>query len=139
MTDEKVDRESASVIVADAMKVRDGLTTLHDELQQEFDDIALAAARANRPMTDGEKDRRRKLRSDQANVRDAFEMLAFATLEQLDNSADVAELKDRLDGINANLAGDLARLKKIRRYAEIAAQVADGLAQLAIKAAGALA
>ena len=60
-------------------------------------------------------------------------MLAFVTLPRLDASADEAELKNKLDSVKDELDDDINRLKNIARYAKIAAKVADGLTQLAIK------
>lgn len=139
MTDGTVDKETASAIVAGAMQSRSNLAELDHRLQDEIDEIVLAAAREERPLSDDDKNRRKALRAQQADVQDAFEELAFATLARLDNSADVAELKDKLDAINAQLGDDLQRLKNIARYAAIAAKVADGLAQLGEKVAGVLA
>jgi hypothetical protein len=65
--------------------------------------------------------------------------LAFVTAARLDNSDDVKQLREKLKSINANLNDDLERLKKIAIYAAIAAQVADGLAQLAEQVAAAAA
>lgn len=133
------DRQTAEAIVADAMQSRAHLLDLDHALQSEIDEIVLGAARAGRPLTNDEKARRKVLRASQADVGEAFRALAFATLARLDSSADVLELKGKLDEINDNLVDDLARLKNIARYAAIAAQVADGLAVLAEQVAGALA
>jgi hypothetical protein len=139
MAKKKIANDTAKDIVAKAMMARADLGELDHTLQGGIDEIVLAAARAKRPLSSDEKNRRKALRATQAEVEDAFEELAFATLARLDNSADVAELKGKLDSINANLADDLERLKNIERYAAIAAKVADGLAQLATKVAGAIA
>jgi len=132
-------RESAKAIVAEATKSRSHLADLDHALQSEIDEIVLGAARAGRPLSDAEKARRKSLRASQSDVGDAFTALAFATLARLNQSADVVELKGKLDTINANLVDDLDRLKNIARYAAIAAQVADGLTKLAEQVAGALA
>jgi hypothetical protein len=132
-------RESAKAIVAEATKSRSRLADLDHALQSEIDEIVLGAARAGRPMSDAEKARRKALRASQSDVGDAFTALAFATLARLNQSADVVELKGKLDTINANLVDDLDRLKNIARYAAVAAKVADGLTKLAEQVAGALA
>jgi hypothetical protein len=128
-----IDKESADAIVAGAMKTRSDLAELDQTIQGQIDEIVLGAARQGRDLSPAELDQRKKLRGDQADVQDAFAALAFATLRRLDNSADVADLKTKLDAINAGLTTDLNRLKAIARYAAIAAKVADGLAQLASK------
>lgn len=133
------DRESAQAIVAEAMTSRMRLLDLDHELQSEIDEIVLGAARAGRPLTSEEKVRRKARRASQSDVGRAFKTLAFVTLARLDNSADVIELKGKLDKVNADLVDDLQRLKNIERYAAIAAQVADGLAKLAEQVAGAIA
>lgn len=129
---------SDEVIVAEATKSRSDLAELDHKIQEEIDEIVLAAARAGRPLSADDENRRKVLRADQLEVQEAFEVLAFATLGRLDKSADVEVLKGKLDSINANLIDDLDRLKNVARYAEIAAKVADGLTQLAIKVAGAV-
>ncbi|QEX24807.1 hypothetical protein FRZ61_47490 [Hypericibacter adhaerens] len=132
-------RESAKAIVAEATKSRSRLADLDHALQSEIDEIVLGAARAGRPLSDDEKARRKSLRASQSDVGDAFTAVAFATLARLNQSADVEELKGKLDTINDNLTDDLNRLKNIARYAAIAAKVADGLTELAEQVAGALA
>ena len=139
MPDKRNDGETAEAIVAEAMKSRVNLGDLDHTIQGEIDEILLGAAKEGRPLSDDDKVRRKKLRGEQASVQNAFAELAFATLARLDKSSGVAELKGKLDSINAELSDDLDRLKAIARYADVAAKVADGLAQLAGKVAGALA
>ena len=62
-------------------------------------------------------------------------MLAFVTAQRLDNTAEIDHLLRQVQAINAGPVDDLNRLKKIERYAEIAAKVADGLARAAEKLA----
>lgn len=138
MTDGKVAKESAEAIVAEATASRTALAELDHQIQTEIDEIVLGAAKAGRPLSDDDKARRKSLRADQMEVQAAFRELAFATLARLDNSADVADLKGRLVAINADLGDDLRRLKKIVRYAEVAAKVADGLARVTAAIAGAV-
>ncbi len=132
------DREKAQDIVNEAMKTRSALTDLDHAIQEEIDEIVLTAARERRPLSDDDKARRKALRADQVEIQDAFKVLAFVTLTRLDASADVAELKNKLDSVKDELEDDIKRLKDIARYAEIAAKVADGLTQLAVKVAGAV-
>ncbi len=127
------DRETAQDIVNEAMKTRSALTDLDHAIQGEIDEIVLTAARERRALSDDDKARRKALRADQVEIQDAFKVLAFVTLPRLDASADVAELKNKLDSVKDELDDDINRLKNIARYAKIAAKVADGLTQLAIK------
>jgi hypothetical protein len=129
------DKNTVEAIVAEAEASRLQLTSLHDALQSEIDEIASNAAKQGREPTDAEKEQRKLLRAEQAKVLEAFKELAFVTLVRLDNSDDVKQLQTSLKSINANLNDDLERLKKIATYAKIAAQVADGLAKLAAQAA----
>lgn len=131
--------QSAEIIVAEAMKNRMNLLNLDHELQSEIDEIVLGAARAGRPLTVEEKARRKARRASQAEAGRALKALAFVTLARLDSSAEVIELKGKLDQVNDGLLDDLEQLKDIARYAEIAAQLADGLAKLAEQVAGAIA
>jgi hypothetical protein len=133
------DRESVEAIVADAATSRANLAELDHMLQDEIDDVVLAAAREGRALSPADNERRRALRADQSEVQDAFKALAFVTLARLNQSAELVALEAKLTGINAVLADDLDRLRSIQRYAAIAAKVADGLAQLAAKVATAIA
>jgi len=137
--DNVVPAEKAEDIVKTAMQTRSDLLALDHQLQEEIDEIVLTAARAGNPLSDADKARRRELRARQLEVDDSFEELAFATLARLNNSADLVELKKKIDAISGNLEDDLTHLKNIAKYAAIEAKVADGLAQLALKAAAALA
>ena len=132
------DREKAQDIVNAAMKTRSALTDLDHAIQGEIDEIVLTVARERRALSDDDKARRKALRADQVEIQDAFKVLAFVTLPRLDASADVAELKNKLDSVKDELDDDINRLKNIARYAKIAAKVADGLTQLAIKVTGAV-
>jgi hypothetical protein len=129
------DRESLEAIMADVKTTRANLAELEHQLQEEIDEIVIAAALEARPLSEADKVRRRALRAEQSEVQDAFRALAFATLARLNQSAELAALEAKLTGINALLEDDLDRLKKIARYAGIAAKVADGLAELAAKVA----
>jgi hypothetical protein len=127
--------ESVAAIVTEASANRSNLGALDQAIQAEIDEIVRTAARAGREMSEAEKARSRDLQDKQARVEDAFTELAFATLVRLNNSADIAAFKGKLDAINSGLGGDLKQLQTFARYAAIAAQVADGLAQLATKVA----
>jgi hypothetical protein len=133
------DANTVDAIVAGATASRSQLASLDHTLQGAIDEIVLGAAKQGRELTDAEKQQRKLLRAQQADVQDAFEELAFATAARLDNSDDVRQLREKLQSINANLSDDLDKLKKIALYAAIAAQVADGLAKLAEQVAGVVA
>lgn len=139
MPNDKIGAESAQAIFDEAIKVRDGLGDLISQIAVEDKEIQRTAARANRPLTPAEEAHRDKLDAHREKLRQALDDLSFETLERLDNSADVTELKGKLDSVNDDLKAELGRLKNIAHYAEIAAKVLDALTQLAIKAAAALA
>lgn len=125
------DSRSADTIIATAKAAIAKLNALDDQLQAEIDEIKAAAAREGRPLTDAEKHRREAIRGDDEKIGDAVDALSLMALTDLNNSSDVTQLKEKLGTINASLSDSLTRLKNIARYAAIAAQVADGLAQLA--------
>lgn len=132
------DRKKAELvaeITADANKVRDEITGAVHKLQEQIDEIVLAAAKKKRQLTDDEKAKRKDLRDKQKRLQKGFKELAFATVMRLDASTDLQEIKGKLDSINEGLSGDLKRLKNIKRYAETAARIADLLAKLAEKGA----
>lgn len=138
MSDQTLRKESAETIVAEANACCTVLTELEQRIQGEIDEIVFAAARAKRPPSDDDIRKRTALRAEQAKVQAAFKELAFVTLARLNNSADVAELQGRLDTVSGTLSDDLAHLRKIERYAEVAVKVADALAKLTAAVAGAV-
>jgi len=133
------DKNTVDAIIAGATASRSQLALLDHTLQGAIDKIVLDAAKQGRALTDDEKNQRKLLRGQQADVQEAFAELAFATAARLDNADDVKQFREELRSINANLSDNLERLKKIATYAAIAAQVADGLAKLAEQVAGAVA
>jgi hypothetical protein len=133
------DKNTVDAIVAGATASRSQLASLDHMLQGAIDKIVLGAAKQGRELTDDEKNQRKLLRGQQADVQEAFAALAFATAARLDNSDDVKQFREELRSINANLSDGLEKLKKITTYATIAVQVADGLAKLAAQVAGAVA
>jgi hypothetical protein len=126
---------TAAQVVADANNARQQLATLEQQLQAGIDDIDFAAFREGRQMTAAEIDKRRRLRATQAEVREQFKVLAFVTAQRLDSTEEVSSLLRQIQTINAGLKDDLARLKKIERYAAIAAKVADAIAKATEKLA----
>jgi hypothetical protein len=130
------DNNTVDAIIAAATASRSQLASLDHTLQGAIDEIVLGAAKQGRELTDDEKNQRKLLRAQQADVQDAFAQLGFATAARLDNSDDLKQLREKLQSINASLSDDLQRLKNIAMYAAIAAQIADGLAKLAEQVAG---
>src|SRR2546423_12122973 len=106
------DKNTVDAIVAEASATRSQLASLDHTLQSEIDKIILGAAKQSRALTDKEKNQRKLLRGQQADVQEAFAELAFVTVARLDNSDDVKQLREKLKSINANLSDDLGRLKK---------------------------
>jgi hypothetical protein len=138
MAADNISADSANAIFAAATATKDNFDALIDGIDDEVDKIFDGAASAGREPTAAEKTRIESLRADQAKLRKSEDALAFATLRKLDNSADVVALQSQLQTVNAGLKDCLGRLRKIAAIAQIAAKVADGLTQLAEKAAGAL-
>ncbi len=127
--------ESVDDIVRSAQAARRDLSDLEHELQTGIDSIDSAAFQQGRDLTAAETAKRTQLRASQAEVRDAFIQLAFVTVSRLDDSTEVAALSARMQGINSGLADDLARLKRIAQFAETAAKVVDGVANVAAQVA----
>ncbi|HVO16132.1 MAG TPA: hypothetical protein VMV26_13010 [Alphaproteobacteria bacterium] len=138
MPEDKISAGSADAIFAAATEMKDRFDALIDGIDDEVDKIFDAASSAGREPNAAEKARIDQLGADQAKLRKSQDALAFATLRKLDNSADVVALQSQLQTVNAGLKDCLGRLRKIAAIAQIAAKVADGLTQLAEKAAGAL-
>lgn len=126
---------SVAQVVAEANNARQQLALLERQLQEEIDDIDFAAFKAKRQLTAAEVEKRKQLRSTQAEVREQFKVLAFVTAQRLDNAEEVSLLLRQMHSINAGLKDDLARLKRIERYAKIAAKVADAIAKATAKLA----
>ena len=122
-------------IVAAAESSRNDLSTLERQLQERIDQIDFDAFAAGRELTEAEKTERQSLRASQAELREAFQVLAFVTLRRLDESDQVIQLHTRMSRINKGLKDDLERLKDVEDYARIAVKVADGLGKLLEKAA----
>ena len=127
--------ESADDIIDDVRAAQDKIDALDDQLQDQIEDIKLAAARQKRQTSDAEAAQIEAIEADIAKLADARQALDIDALIRLDRSGDVAAIKRTLTDTSDGLADTLDRLKRIARFAVIAAQVADGLAQLAAKAA----
>lgn len=122
-------------VVAESNNARHQLATLEQQLQAGIDDIDFVAFREGRQMTADEIDQRKRLRATQAEAREQFKVLAFVTAQRLDQTDEVSALLRQMQAINSGLKDDLARLKKIERYAAIAAKVADATAKATEKLA----
>ncbi|MGD1876453.1 MAG: hypothetical protein ACFB13_03015 [Kiloniellaceae bacterium] len=122
-------------VVAKANAARESLAALERDLQEDIDAIDLTAFKEKRDRTPAELAKRKELRASQSEVREGFKVLAFVTAQRLDDTAEVQHLIRRMDDVNAGLQDDLDRLKKIEKYAAIAAKVADALAKVGEKLA----
>lgn len=120
-------------IVAAAKTTRRELSEMEGELQAEIDEIDMQVFSDRRAYSVEEKKRRKSLMADQAEVREAFKELAYMTLSRLDDSDEVKQLTKKMKQINDGLSDDLNDLKKVERYAQVAAKVADGMAKVAAK------
>lgn len=120
-------------VVADANATRERLARLERALQEDIDEIDFKAFKEKRPLTPAEVTRRKEFRATQAEVGEDFKVLAFVTARRLDDTAEVGQLLRQMQVINAGLQDDLARLKKIEKYAAIAAEVAEFLDKTATK------
>jgi hypothetical protein len=128
-------RLTVDEIVADANAARQALAEMERDLQEGIDAIDFKSFQAGRELTAKELDQRKKLRATLGEVRDGFRVLAFVTAQRLDDSAEAEQLARQMQIINAGLEDDLARLKKVAKFAEIAAQVADVLAKVVARLA----
>jgi hypothetical protein len=123
-------------ITAEAKVARQNLADLETELQEEIDEIRFRAFKEGRPMTDAERATRNDRRAQKSEAREAYVALSFMTLQRLNQSEEVKQLTLKINEIDQGLVGDLDDLKKIERYADTAAKVADGLANIATNIAG---
>lgn len=122
-------------IVASVETAHGELGKLERELQKEIDEIRISAARAGRSPNPEELMRLKELRAEKAEARQVLADLVFFNLIRLNESDEITELQRKMDGINNALRDDLEDLKRIERYAEIAAKVADALAKATEKLA----
>ena len=122
-------------IVSSVETAHGELGKLERELQKEIDEIRISAARAGRSPNPEELMRLKELRAEKAEARQVLADLVFFNLIRLNESDEITELQRKMDGINSALRDDLEDLKRIERYAEIAAKVADALAKATEKLA----
>lgn len=126
---------SVQAIVDEAKAARRNLADLETQLQQEIDEIQATAFREGRDLTTEERAIRTARRASLRNARAAYAEMAYVTLRRLNNADELAGLRQKMEQINTTLKGDLDRLKRIARYAQIAARVADSVAKVAAKMA----
>lgn len=128
-------KETVDDIMADATAQRENLEQLERALQADIKAIDRRAFMESRSLTEEEKVERGRLRTSQKRLGEAYVKWAYLTAKRLDDSAEVATIKARIDAINLDLADDLERLKDVERYAEITAKIADGAVKIAGKIA----
>lgn len=128
-------RPTADEIVADAAEAHNRLSALDVALQTRLDEIRFRAFQEDREFTPAEAAERKGLLASQGEVREAKVELSFVTLQRLDASEDVKRLKTQIARVNSGLKDDLDRLRRLERYAEIAAKVAETLVKVAGKLA----
>lgn len=126
-------------ILASARHARLALLDLDHHIQSERDGIVRAAALEGRELTEPEKAKRKALRADQAEVRDAFTELAFVTMARLDSSSETAALNRRMEALDHHVQSELNDLRRFGELAETVdsalqkvAQLADRISKLAV-------
>lgn len=107
--------------------VRGDLTELDKKLDQERRAIRLTAFQAGRRQTVEEIARRKEIAAERLEVADALEELALETIAGLDGTEDVQKILSSMALINAELGGDLQRLKQLEEYAALADKIMKGL------------
>ena len=122
---------AAAEIKAGALKARQEILKLDNQIHEEVAALEFAAFRDDRQPTAVELKKQAELERTQQELRKQLKIFGFVTASKLDNSDDVSRLLERMQTVNAGLGDDLARLKKIERFAKIAAQVADAVAKVA--------
>jgi hypothetical protein len=122
-------------IVAAATAAENELGVLELKLDDEIKAIRRTAFLEDRSLTDAENARQTELVGMLGEMRKAVQVLGFMTAEGLTRSKDVQDLLHRMEAVNAGLQDDLAKLKKIQKVAETAAEVADALAKAGEKLA----
>src|SRR5216683_4891407 len=120
------DTGSADAIITAAKAAISKLEDLDDELQDQIEAIKAAATAQGRALTGAEMNQIKTIEADDEKVATAIKELAIEGLIALNNSSDVAGLKQKLTSVNSHLTDTITRLKKIARTAATAAQVADG-------------
>ena len=129
------DAETIAEIIAASRQARRNLAELEQELQDEISEINFTAFSEGREVNAAEHKRRKARRASQFEVREAYVLLAYETLRDLDESEEVARLQEKMANIDRGLRDDLDHLKTIEKYAETVTRVVDEFAKIAEKAA----
>ncbi len=122
-------------IIAEAKIARRNLGDLEQDLQEEIDEIRFLAFSEKRPLTDAEKTTLNERRAGKAEARAAHAEMTFVTLQRINQSEELQQLKKKMDEINKGLKDDLDHLKDLVRYAKVAADVAESVEKVATQVA----
>ena len=114
-------------ITADSDAALQKLSGIEHGLMADIQHMAFVAFKAKRDFTLAEIAERRKLRAKLTECREGVAVLAIVTADRLDSSEEVKDLLREMRAVNTGLQKDLAELKKIEKYATIAAQAAEFL------------
>ena len=120
-------------IVADANAALGTLEALEDELLADIKEVKKAAALGGRQLTKNEKLECDLLDSRLTDVYEAIRVVSIQSLRRIDNSQGIKLLQKELRMVNSDLSDDLKRLKKVQRYAKVAADVSQALAKVATR------
>jgi hypothetical protein len=122
-------------IEAAAQQAESAIGALQRKLQAEQRQIRREAFTEDRALSSQEQQRLADIAAAQQGLTNALIELSFVTLQNLDNSAAVQQLQNRMTQINQGLTGDLDKLKRLAAFAATVAKVADTVAQVAAKLA----
>jgi hypothetical protein len=122
-------------IEAAAQQAESAIGALQRKLQAEQRQIRREAFTEDRALNSQEQQRLADIAAAQQGLTNALIELSFVTLQNLDNSAAVQQLQNRMTQINQGLTGDLDKLKRLAAFAATVAKVADTVAQVAAKLA----
>ena len=111
------------------------ISALDQALAEERKEIRRAAFHAGRSLTPDEIVRRKEIAATRLELAEFLETLSFSTIDALENAEDLDDLLHEINSVNQQLDDDLDRLKGLVAYATIAAKVADGIANAAVKLA----
>lgn len=122
-------------IEAAAQQAESAIGALQRKLQAEQRQIRREAFTEDRALSSQEQQRLADIAAAQQGLTNALIELSFVTLQNLDNSAAVQQLQNRMTQINQGLTGDLDKLKRLAAFAATVAKVADTVAKVAAKLA----
>jgi hypothetical protein len=127
--------QTIAQIDASAKSAENAIATLQKQLQAEQRQIRRTAFLANRPLTADEQQRLDDIATAQTRLNDCLVELSYVTLQSLDNSTEVQQLRASMDRINQGLTADLDKLKRIEAISATVAKVADAVAKVAAQVA----